>query len=100
MSRFLVANAISVARGLASEYLRRLNGAGPFGWWHLPHRLKRIGAMSFENVTGGRGAASAASVKRAMFATVAQAAIAKAIAHDLIGKTSYYKDVTKGKLGT
>ena len=56
--------------------------------------------MSFENVTGGRGAASAASVKRAMFATVAQAAIAKAIAHDLIGKTSYYKDVTKGKLGT
>jgi hypothetical protein len=92
MSRFLVANAISVARGLASEYVRRLNGAGPFGWWHLPHRLNRIGAMSLENVTGGW---PAASVGRAMCAAVAQAAIAKAMAHDLIGKTSYYKDVTK-----
>jgi hypothetical protein len=53
--------------------------------------------MSLENVTGGKGAAS---VRRGMLATVAQAAIAKAMAHDLIGKTSYYKDVTKGKLGT
>jgi hypothetical protein len=81
-----------VARGLASEYVRRLKGAGPSGWWHLPHRLKRIGAMSFENVTGGGGAAS---VERAMLTIVAQATIAKAMAHDLIGKTSYYKDVTK-----
>jgi hypothetical protein len=92
MSRFLVTVAISVARGLASAYVRRLNGAGPSGWWHLPHRLKRIGAMSFENVTGG---GAAASVDRAMRETVAQAAIAKAMAHDLIGKTSYYKDGTK-----
>jgi len=92
MTRFLVTDAISVARGLASAYVSRLNGAGPFGWWHLPHRLKRIGAMSFENVTGG---GAAASVERVVFAIVAQAMIANAMAHDLIGKASYYKDVPK-----
>src|SRR6185503_17549174 len=91
MSRFFVASAISVARGLASEYARRLNGAGPFGWWHRPHRLKRIGAMSVENVTGGAGAAS---MTRAGSAAAAHAAIVKAIAHDLI------VFMIRGKLGT
>jgi hypothetical protein len=97
MTRFAVTDAISVARGLASAYVSRLNGAGPFGWWHLPHRLKRIGAMSFENVTGG---GAAASVERAVFATVAQAVIANAMAHDLIGKALIIKTSQKGKLGT
>jgi hypothetical protein len=31
MYRFLVADAINLARGLASEYVSRLNGAGPSG---------------------------------------------------------------------
>jgi hypothetical protein len=53
--------------------------------------------MSFENVTGG---GAAASVERAVFATVAQAVIANAMAHDLIGKALIIKTSQKGKLGT
>ena len=50
MKRRLVAAAIRLARGLAESYERRLNGAGPPGWWQVPQYVNKIGAMSLENV--------------------------------------------------